>query len=214
MLTFCFVSSFGQLQDGFVYVKEAIPSVKVDLRYFSSNNFVGDTIRGYNSDKLILSEKATEALKSVQLELNIKGLGLIVFDAYRPQRAVNHFAEWALKLNDTLMKKQFYPSVRKSNLFEEGYIAYKSGHTRGSTVDITLIDLKTGKEIDMGSPWDFFGVESWIENKRLTPKQKKNRKQLQKVMLKHNFKKYDKEWWHFTLKEEPFPDTYFDFEIK
>ncbi|OIQ37604.1 MAG: peptidase M15 [Bacteroidetes bacterium MedPE-SWsnd-G1] len=204
----------AQLPKGFNYVKDQIPSIQIELRYYSTNNFVGDTINGYNDDKLILSKRATTALKKVQTELKGRGLGLKVFDAYRPQRAVDHFAAWALQLNDTLKKQQFYPEVAKQHLFNLGYIAYKSGHTRGSTLDLTLIDLETGKEIDMGSPWDFFGKESWVENNDLCKKQRKNRKRLQKVMLKHGFKNYEKEWWHFTLKDEPFPDTYFDYVIE
>lgn len=204
----------AQLPDGFVYVKNEIPSIKIELRYFSSDNFVGDTIDGYSGNKLILTTKAAKGLKEVQHKLKKRGLGLKVFDAYRPQRAVNHFASWALKLNDTIMKQQYYPMVAKENLFEEGYIAYKSGHTRGSTVDLTIIDLKTGKELDMGSPWDFFGPISWVNDQSISKLQQVNRKKLQKLMLKHGFKNYSKEWWHFTLKYEPFPDTYFDFSIE
>jgi len=163
---------------------------------------------------LILSEKATIAVKKVQKALNKKGLGLKFYDGYRPQRSVNHFAAWALDVNDTLMKQQYYPNVAKKNLFNQGYIAHKSGHTRGSTLDITLIDLKTGIELDMGTPYDYFGPESWVDFDGITAKQKRNRKKIQKIMLKNGFKNYPKEWWHFTLKNEPFPDTYFDFAIK
>lgn len=214
-LTFlCSIILNAQLKEGFVYVKDEIPALQIELRYYSTNNFVGDTINGYKSEKLILSKSAAMALKNVQAELESKGLGLKVYDAFRPQRAVDHFANWALKLNDTLMKQQFYPDVAKENLFDLGYIAYKSGHTRGSTVDLTLINLKSGKELDMGSPWDFFGKESWVVNEQLTKRQTKNRRRLQEVMLKHGFKNYANEWWHFTLKDEPFPDTYFDFVIE
>ena len=211
---FISLNTFAQLPNGFVYVQDEIPSIKVELRYSSTNNFIGKPINGYMANKLILSSKATKALKLIQKELNECGLGIKVYDAYRPQRAVDHFETWATKLNDTLMKRHYYPNVEKKNLFEEGYIAYKSGHTRGSTLDITLMDLKIGQELDMGSPYDFFGMQSWVAYKNITKKQFQNRQQLQTVMLKHEFKNYPLEWWHFTLKEEPFPDTYFDFVIE
>ena len=160
----------AQLPDGFVYVQDEIPNIKLELRYFSDNNFVGQRIDGYEKEVLILSKEATEALKLVQQELNKKGLGLKVFDAYRPQRAVNHFYKWALDVNDTLMKQQFYPNELKKNLFDNGYIAAKSGHTRGSTLDLTLIDLNTEQELNMGSPYDFFGHESWVNYTKLVNK--------------------------------------------
>ncbi len=211
---FLSLNLYAQLPKGFVYVKDEIPTIQIELRYFSDNNFIGKPINGYLANKLILSSKATKSLKLIQKELNKQGLALKVFDAYRPQQAVDHFATWATKLDDTLMKQHYYPNVEKKNLFEEGYIAFKSGHTRGSTLDITLIDLKTGQELDMGSPYDFFGMQSWVAYKNITKKQIQNRQQLQAVMLKHGFKNYPQEWWHFTLKDEPFPDTYFDFEVK
>jgi len=211
---FISLNTFAQLPNGFVYVQDEIPLIKAELRYFSTNNFIGKPINGYMANKLILSSKATKELKLIQKELNERGLGIKVYDAYRPQRAVDHFETWATKLNDTLMKRHYYPNVEKKNLFEEGYIAYKSGHTRGSTLDITLMDLKIGQELDMGSPYDFFGMQSWVAYKNITKKQFQNRQQLQTVMLKHEFKNYPLEWWHFTLKDEPFPNTYFDFVIE
>ncbi len=204
----------AQLPEGFVYVHDEIPSIQIELRYFSENNFVGERIDGYKKEVLILSKEATDTLKSIQQELNKIGLGLKVYDAYRPQRAVNNFYKWALDMDDTLMKQQFYPNELKKNLFKNGYIATKSGHTRGSTLDITLIDLKTGKELDMGSPYDFFGKESWVNYTKISIKQKWNRIQLQKAMLSNGFRNYPKEWWHFTLRNEPYPETYFDFIIE
>ena len=211
---FICLKPFAQIPDGFSYVQDEIPTIKIELRYFSTNNFIGIRINGYQKEVLILSTEATNALKNVQIALNKKGLGLKFYDAYRPQRSVNHFAAWALKVYDTLMKQQYFPNVAKENLFKEGYIAYKSGHTRGSTFDVTLINLKTGIELDMGTPYDFFGPESWVDFNKISARQKRNRKKIQKVMLKHGFKNYPKEWWHFTLKEEPFPDTYFDFVVE
>jgi D-alanyl-D-alanine dipeptidase len=141
-------------------------------------------------------------------------LCLKVYDGYRPQRSVNHFIRWAKDLNDTINKSEFYPNVAKRNLFKEEYIASRSGHSRGSTVDLTIIDGNTGKPLDMGSPYDFFGKQSWVDYDGITESQKKNRQLLQRVMLKHNFRNYPKEWWHFTLRWEPFPKTYFDFEVE
>lgn len=202
------------LPKGFVYVKSVIPDLDVELRYFTTNNFVGDTIDGYNANRLILTKGTAEKLKLVQDELQSQNLCLKVYDGYRPQPAVNHFIRWARDLNDTVNKAQFYPEVKKKNLFNSGYIASRSGHSRGSTIDLTIIDGQTGEPLDMGSPYDFFGKASWIEHDGLTDLQKKNRQLLQTVMLKHNFRNYSKEWWHFTLRWEPFPKTYFDFEVE
>lgn len=201
----------------FVRLQNFIPSAVVDARYFSNNNFVGAPIDGYESSSCYITKQAAFALKEVELELQSQGLGIKVFDAYRPQRAVNHFVRWAKDLDDTLIKAQYYPDVPKSQLFEKGYIAEKSGHSRGSTVDLTLVytdGLKKGNELDMGSGWDFFGTISWPSNNAVSPLQKANRMKLKSVMLKHGFKPYSKEWWHFTLKDEPFPDRYFDFVVK
>ena len=142
------------------------------------------------------------------------GLGLKLFDGYRPQRAVDHFVRWAKIPGDTLMKAQFYPNIPKSELFKKHYISTHSGHSRGSSIDVTLIDFNTCEELDMGSPYDFFGQESWVNYQDITEAQKNNRQLLQGIMLKHNFRNYPKEWWHFTLRWEPFPKTYFDFEIE
>ncbi|MBU2928509.1 M15 family metallopeptidase [Winogradskyella psychrotolerans] len=202
------------LPDGFVYAKSIIPDLDVELRYFSENNFVGDTIDGYKANRLIVTKGAAEKLKLVQDELQQQNLCLKIYDGYRPQRAVNHFIRWARALNDTINKSIFYPEVQKKNLFKAGYIASRSGHSRGSTVDLTIMDGETGEPLDMGSPFDFFGEASWVAHENLTDKQKKNRQLLQTVMLKHNFRNYPKEWWHFTLRWEPFPKTYFDFEVE
>ena len=202
------------LPDGFVYVKSVIPDLDVELRYFSQNNFVGDTIDGYKANRLILTKETAEKLKLVQNELQSQNLCLKVYDGYRPQPAVNHFMRWAKDLNDTINKQQFYPEVNKRNLFKAGYIASRSGHSRGSTIDLTITDGETGEPIDMGSPYDFFGESSWVAHDDLTEQQKKNRQLLQTVMLKHNFRNYPKEWWHFTLRWEPFPKTYFDFDVE
>ena len=206
--------SYGQFPKGFVYLRSVVPEVEVDLRYFTSNNFVGTSVDSYKNDCLIVTEQTARALHKVQQELKKRGLGLKVYDGYRPQQAVNHFVRWARVLHDTLRKPDFYPNVKKKDLFKEGYIASHSGHTKGSTIDLTLIDLATKKELDMGSVYDFFGVESWVAYKGLTKVQSKNRMVLQEVMLKYGFRNYAREWWHFTLRGEPFPKTYFDFPIE
>ena len=202
------------IPDGFVSLEESVPSLLIELRYSTTDNFVGEIIDGYRNPKIVLTYETVNALNKVQNELNKQGLGLKIFDGYRPQKAVNHFIRWAKKLNDTVKKKKYYPMVRKDKLFEEGYIAERSGHSRGSTVDVTLIridSLNYGQELDMGSEWDFFGNKSWIDYDSITDLQKNNRNYLQAIMNQNGFKSYSKEWWHFTLINEPYPDTYFDF---
>ena len=208
------VLSFGQLPEGFVYVKDLIPDLQVELRYHTHNNFVGKPVDGYKTNRFILTQQAAMALKLVQTELASKNLCLKVYDGYRPQQAVNHFMRWARALNDTVNKQIFYPKINKSILFKSGYIATRSGHSRGSTVDLTIMDGSTGDVLDMGSPFDFFGEVSWINSPSITEQQKENRQILQSVMLKHGFRGYSKEWWHFTLRGEPFPRTFFDFPIE
>jgi D-alanyl-D-alanine dipeptidase len=207
-------SIFAQLPNGFVYVENIIPDLEVELRYFTSNNFVGEPIKGYQANKLILTKESAEALKLVHEALQEHNLCLKVYDGYRPQRAVNHFINWAKDLNDSINKTIFYPNVKKRNLFKEEYIASRSGHSRGSTLDLTIIDANTGVILDMGSIYDFFGEESWVNYDNLTDQQKKNRQLLQFYMSKYGFRNYRKEWWHFTLRGEPFPNTYFDFPVK
>lgn len=214
LLSIIWCSCFSQLPQGFVYVETIIPDIHVELRYNTTNNFVGEVINGYTANKLILTKAAAFALKKAQDELEQQNLCLKVYDGYRPQRAVNHFMVWARDLTDTINKRIFYPDVDKKELFKEEYIATRSGHSRGSTLDVTIIDGNTGIPLDMGSPFDFFGHESWVNFEGITEKQRTNRHLLQSIMLKHGFRNYPKEWWHFTLRQEPFPDTYFDFVIE
>mgnify|MGYP000235832863 CR=1 FL=1 len=214
-LVVSFLNSKGQnIADGFVYLSDIDATIKTELRYLKSNNFIGKPIEGYQNDCLITTKETALALKKIQSILLKKGLSLKIFDAYRPQQSVDHFVKWALDLKDTLKKQQFYPNVPKSKLFKSGYIASKSGHTRGSTVDLTIIKIDSGKELDMGSPFDFFGIQSHPFYKKISTIQKKNRLYLRKIMLENGFKPYDNEWWHFTLKNEPFPKTYFNFPIE
>lgn len=207
------VSTGEEMPDGFVYVAEEIPDVIQEIRYYSTYNFVGTRIDGYNEPQCILTKEATTALKAVNDELQKKGYVLKLYDGYRPQCAVNHFVRWAENVDDTLMKASFYPEVDKALLFKQGYIFERSGHSRGSTIDLTLIDKASGKELDMGGVFDYFGELSHPNYQGITEQQKANRQLLREVMLRHGFKPLDSEWWHFTLKNEPYPDTYFDFPI-
>ena len=214
VVAFSFSINAQELPKGFVYLYEVDSTIQTELRYITNTNFIGKSIDGYHKNCLIITTETANALKKVQQVLTKKNLSLKIFDGYRPQEAVNHFVRWAKVLNDTLMKQEYYPNVPKSELFKQGYISSKSGHTRGSTVDITIVNTKTGKELDMGSPYDFFGEISHPFYEKITPQQKKNRLLLRKVMLENNFRPYSKEWWHFTLRNEPFPKTYFKFPIE
>lgn len=199
---------------GFVYVDEVIPAARFDIRYYGEDNFVGRRIAGYKAPYAILTRKATDALKKVSDEVASKGYGIKIYDAYRPQKAVNDFIAWSKESSDIKMKQRYYPRLDKKNLFRLGFIATKSGHSRGSTVDITLVNLRTGKLVDMGGPHDFFGELSYYNYPLLTNAQKQNRKLLKDAMEQAGFKGYSKEWWHFTLVDEPYPHTYFNFDVK
>ncbi|MBR1506978.1 MAG: M15 family metallopeptidase [Eubacterium sp.] len=185
----------------------------LEIRYYSTYNFVGDRIDGYEEPVAILTKEAATALKAVSDELKEKDYRLKIYDAYRPQRAVTHFVNWASDSNDTRMKEYFYPEIDKSILFSQGYISYHSGHSRGSTVDLTLFDMKTEKEVDMGGTYDYFGSLSRPDYKGITDEQYINRMILRNAMIAHGFKPINTEWWHFTLANEPYPDTYFDFPV-
>lgn len=199
---------------GFVKLSEVVPDAILEIRYYSTYNFVGERIDGYENPVAYLTKEAAAALKEVSDELVKKGYRLKIYDAYRPQTAVNHFSRWAKAVKDTKMKEYFYPELDKSVLFEQGYIDYKSGHSRGSTLDLTLFDMKTEQEVDMGGTFDYFGKKSHPDYKGITPKQFENRMILRDAMTSHGFKPLSTEWWHFTLKNEPYPDTYFDFPVK
>ena len=197
----------------FVLLSEAVPDAILEIRYYSTYNFVGDRIDGYEEPLAFLTKEAAAALKEVSDELVTKGYRLKIFDAYRPQRAVTHFMNWALDPDDTRMKEYFYPELDKDVLFPQGYIAEHSGHSRGSTVDLTLFDMNLEKEVDMGGTFDYFGELSHPDYTDITEEQYANRMLLREVMLKHGFKPLVEEWWHFTLEDEPYPDTYFTFPI-
>ncbi|GAB5557375.1 MAG: M15 family metallopeptidase [Schleiferiaceae bacterium] len=201
------------LPEGFVYVKDSIPSVEVELRYLGPNNFVGAPVDGYVLPRAIATAEAVEALKLVSEAMAEKNLRIKIFDSYRPQRAVDHFVRWAEDLSDTLTRSVYYPEIDKSELFEKHYIASKSSHTRGSTFDLTLVDSR-GVELDMGTPWDYFGPKSWPTDTTVSAEAYENRMLLRNAMMDAGFAPYNEEWWHFTLKKEPYPNTYFDFEVR
>ena len=201
------------LDDGFVYLKDIDNSIIVDLKYFSSENFTGQYVHGYHSNTAILTKEAALALSNVQDDLKKLGYSLVLYDAYRPQSAVDFFVQWSTDLNDTIKKAIYYPDIKKSQLFELGYIAHKSGHSRGSTVDVSLLKISSNKELDMGTVFDYFGVESHTFFDEISENQKANRLLLYKVMTDNGFKNYSKEWWHYTLEDEPF-EKYFNFLIK
>ena len=202
------------LPEGFVLVGEAIPDALLDIRYYTTYNFVGARIDGYEAPVAVLTREAADALKLVSDDMKQQGLRLVIYDAYRPQRAVDHFARWAEDITDTRMKAVFYPDVDKADLFEKGFIARRSGHSRGSTVDLTLLDEATGKLLDMGGPFDFFGELSHPDYAGVTAQQHENRMLLQSAMRKRGFKPLSTEWWHFTLVDEPYPKTFFDFPVR
>jgi len=198
---------------GFVVLGEFIPDIIQEIRYYSTYNFVGDRIDGYEMPCALMTREAAEALKKVSDDVIKMGYRLKIYDAYRPQMAVNHFVRWAKDTKDVRMKKYFYPEIGKERLFPEDYIMEKSGHSRGSTIDLTLFDMKTGKEVDMGGTFDYFGELSHPDYKKITKQQYKNRMILRDAMVKHGFKPLYSEWWHFTLENEPYPDTYFTFPV-
>lgn len=199
---------------GFVLVSDIIPDVVLDIRYYTTFNFLGERVDGYEEPVALMTREAAYALKKVSDEAISKGYRLKIFDAYRPQCAVDHFVRWADKVRELAMKEYFYPGIDKTRLFEEGFVALKSGHSRGSTVDLTLLDMATQKDLDVGGTFDYFGSLSWAENtENITQEQAANRKMLRDLMISHGFHPLAEEWWHFTLDNEPYPDTYFTFPV-
>ena len=216
----------------FVTLTDVVPDAILEIRYFGTYNFVGDRIDGYLQPTALLTKCAADSLKAVSDDVIAQGYRLKIYDAYRPQKAVDHFVRWAEDVADVRMKEYFYPDLDKSVLFDQEYICLKSGHTRGSTLDLTLFDMNTEKELDMGGTFDWFGPESHPDfcgnpetgeytgdnhtspkGHSITAQQFANRMILRRAMLRHGFKPMDTEWWHFTLANEPFPDTYFSFPV-
>ena len=231
-------AGMAKLPEAFVDIQKVIPDVVLDIRYYSPHNFVGERVDGYLAPKCFLTTDAAQALAGVQKDLAPYSLTLKIYDCYRPQRAVNHFVRWAKEIENTKTMKEFYPTIDKRNLFKDGYIAEKSGHSRGSTLDLTIVPLPApvqadyipgqklsecylpaehrfaDNSIDMGTGFDCFHELSNTENKNIGRQQKINRLLLKSLMEKHGFKNYDMEWWHYTLKKEHYPDTYFNFVIE
>jgi zinc D-Ala-D-Ala dipeptidase len=197
----------------FVDAATVVPGLIVEMRYAGSHNFVGRPIDGYQAPYCLLTSAAADALAEVARDVASRGLVMKVFDCYRPVRAVANFVRWAHDLSDQIAKAEFYPNVDKRTLFRDGYIATHSGHSRGSTVDLTLARAD-GRELDMGTPFDFFSPKSWTADPTIGAERHGNRMLLAAAMRRHGFRGYDKEWWHFTLRNEPFPDTYFDFPVR
>ncbi|OGU59001.1 MAG: D-alanyl-D-alanine dipeptidase, partial [Ignavibacteria bacterium RBG_13_36_8] len=217
------VKIYTQVPEGFVDVSKYIPSIILDMRYVNTHNFLGVPVDGYNAPKCYLTKEAALALKKVQDELTTFGLSLKIYDGYRPQRAVDHFVRWAKALDDTLTKREFYPTVDKKDLFRDGYISSKSGHSRGSTVDLTIVSLPLSEQesysegqklcecylhaekrfkdnsIDMGTGFDCFHENSWTQSENINAEQRAHRMLLKTIMAKYGFRNYEKEWWHYTL---------------
>ena len=198
---------------GFVLLSDYVPGIIQEIRYYSTYNFIGERIDGYEEPVALLTKEAARALKSVSNEMNVFGYRLKVFDAYRPANAVRQFVLWGIEDTDIRMKPYFYPDLQKTEVFAGGYIAKRSSHSRGSAVDLTLLDMATGKEVDMGGPFDFFSELSHPDYRGITDEQYENRMLLQGVMKRNGFLPIDCEWWHFMLEDEPYPDTYFEFPV-
>ena len=198
---------------GFVLLGEFVPQIVQEIRYYSTYNFIGDRIDGYEEPCALLTVEAARALKSAASELIVQGYRLKVFDAYRPACAVRHFVLWGIEDQDIRMKPYFYPELKKQELFSKGYLAKQSSHSRGSAIDLTLLDMQTGKELDMGGPFDLFSKVSHPDYRGITEEQYENRMLLQHLMVRSGFQPIDCEWWHFSLKDEPYPDTYFSFPV-
>ncbi len=211
---------------GFVNLTDVVPDAILEIRYFGTYNFVGRRIDGYRQPTALLTRRAADSLRAVSDDLVSQGYRLKIYDAYRPQAAVSHFVRWSHDMGDTAMKRYFYPQTPKEVLFSKGYIASKSGHSRGSTLDLTLFDMATEKEVDMGGTFDWFGREShpdfggdpatqqYRPGDSITEQQFRNRMLLRSAMMRHGFRPYESEWWHFTLRNEPYPNTYFNFPVE
>lgn len=196
----------------FAEIGSVIDDAAFDIRYYSANNFTGNKIKGYKAPRAYMTKEALSALAKAAEDLRAQGYRLLIWDSYRPQKAVDNFVAWINDPEDT-GDKSFYPELQKSDLLTGNYVMAKSGHTRGSTVDLTIIK-KDGGFVDMGGTFDLFSEVSHPDYPNLTDEQKNNRKILHDAMVDAGFKALDSEWWHFTLKDEPYTDTYFDFDVE
>jgi len=199
----------------FISIAEYCPGIEVQADYSTAKNFTGSIVRGYKSKKAYFALIPAKALCKVHAAAKLRGLGLKVFDAYRPVKAVESFQEWAkLPENNHHLKELYYPRFSRLELFEKGFIAKKSSHSRGSAIDLTLYELNSGKELDMGSRFDFFDEISHTESPFITREQQNNRRLLKDLMESNGFKNFSQEWWHFSFRPEPYPDQYFDFDVE
>lgn len=226
----------SSLAPGFVYLRDLCPSIIEDIRYFTTNNFVGTKVDGYKANIAIVTEKAAQSLKAAQEDFTQLGFSLVMYEAYRPQKATDHFVRWAKGGLESKMQQLYYPRINKSTLFDAGYISLHSAHTRGAAVDVSLIPLdhalkpstaierkvNDGSEfiylddgtVDMGGHFDLLDEISWHDSNLVSEEQAKMRNLLRSVMEHRGFKMYYKEWWHYSLRDEPFPDTYYDFDVE
>ena len=205
---------FSDSTEGFVSIGDAVPDVLLDIRYYGTFNFIGDRIDGYEQAAALITRQAAQALRAVSDEMAGQGFRLKIFDAYRPQQAVNHFMRWMQDADDTRMKKYFYPEIEKTDMVPCGYVAEHSGHSRGSTVDLTLFDMVSQRDADMGGTFDYMGERSHFGFRGINECQRANRNLLRTVMVRHGFQPIAEEWWHFTLADEPYPETYFTFPVR
>lgn len=201
------------MPDDFVDLAAFIPGLQIDAAYASDANFTGQRVPGYEQGRMLLTHKAAEALREVANTLCCANLQLKIFDAYRPQRAVDYFIAWTQQPDDARLKQQYYPHIDKRELFRLGYLVELSSHSRGSTVDLTFVDADTGRELDMGTPFDFFDPRSRPDSMDVTPRQRAHRQLLQEAMTSQGFVPLAEEWWHFTLRDEPYADSVFDFPV-
>lgn len=213
LLTLLAAQAMAQPQT-FVDAASVVPGLIVEMRYATAHNFVGRPIDGYEAPLCLLTRPTATALAEVARDLEPKGFAIKAFDCYRPTRAVAHFVRWARDLRDVRMKPEFYPDVDKSALFRDGYIAAYSGHSRGSTIDMTLVRRDTNQEIEMGTPFDFFSPRAAPSDRHVSAEARANRALLAQAMRRRGFVPYKKEWWHFTLRHEPYPQTYFNFPMR
>ena len=205
----------AQIPSGFVSLNEICPSMKIQMSYATTDNFTGEVVNGYKARVAFLAKAPAEALCKVQTEANKRGFTLKIFDSYRPAKAVSFFQTWAQKPEtNPEIKNHYYPKFTRLELFEQGYIAKQSSHSRGSAVDLTLVDSQTGKALDMGSAFDYFDDLSNTESTRVNEEQRKNRMLLKELMERRGFKNYSQEWWHYSFRPEPYSDQYFDFDVE
>lgn len=209
------ISSMTMAHPGFVSLTDICPEIRAHMSYATTENFTGEVVAGYKARKAFMAKVPAEALCKVIADAKKKDLGIKIFDSYRPAKAVAFFQQWAKKPEtNPELKKLYYPDYSREQLFELGYIAKQSSHSKGSAVDLTLFDLSSGKDLDMGSGFDYFGELSHTENASITEEQKKNRMLLKELMEGRGFRNFSQEWWHYSYKPEPYPDTYFDFDVE